>query len=157
MILSLVGYFSFEECGEDVIPHPTIGLIVGETYTFVQKDVSNWMHPMGFAYYPDGAHDDKMELEPSVTPYASVCNATNECPSPRYYIDDTYQGENGTANFGLDVYEPLFARSIAEWSSLGTFSFQLNFNDSMFTDDIFYFCHVSLCVSEVFSFCDHRS
>jgi hypothetical protein len=31
-----LGYFSFEECGDMV--NPTIGMEVGETYTFVQAD-----------------------------------------------------------------------------------------------------------------------
>jgi hypothetical protein len=31
-----LGYFSFEECGDTV--NPTIGMEVGETYTFVQAD-----------------------------------------------------------------------------------------------------------------------
>ena len=45
--------------------NPTIGVEIGQSYTFVQADISNWMHPMGFAYFPDGAHDDKDELEPA--------------------------------------------------------------------------------------------
>jgi hypothetical protein len=32
-----------------------------------QSDPSNYYHPMGFAYYPDGAHDGKIELEPTVS------------------------------------------------------------------------------------------
>lgn len=38
----------------------------GETYEFDQLDSSNWYHPLGFAYYPDGAHDDVDELEAAV-------------------------------------------------------------------------------------------
>lgn len=45
------GYYMFEECC-DVI-HPTIGLVVGVTYTFIQNDRSNWMHPLGFGYASD--------------------------------------------------------------------------------------------------------
>ena len=36
---------------------PTLALDVGKTYTLLQKDVTNWMHPLGLAYQPDGAHD----------------------------------------------------------------------------------------------------
>jgi hypothetical protein len=45
--------------------NPTIGLEIGETYTFVQTDRSNYMHPMGFAYYPNGNHHDG--LKPAAT------------------------------------------------------------------------------------------
>ena len=33
---------------------------------FDQLDSSNWYHPLGFAYYPDGAHDGVDELEEGV-------------------------------------------------------------------------------------------
>ena len=29
----------------------------------MQEDVTNWMHPLGFAYYPDGAHGFKQYAE----------------------------------------------------------------------------------------------
>ena len=33
---------------------------IGKQLTFfLQEDVTNWMHPLGFAYYPDGAHGFK--------------------------------------------------------------------------------------------------
>ncbi|KAL7567194.1 hypothetical protein ACA910_021185 [Epithemia clementina (nom. ined.)] len=35
-----LGYFMFEECGHQV--NPTVGMKVGETYTFVQADRSNY-------------------------------------------------------------------------------------------------------------------
>lgn len=38
----------------------------GETYVFDQLDASNWYHPLGFAYYPDGAHEGVDELEEGV-------------------------------------------------------------------------------------------
>ena len=36
---SELGYFQFEECGD--VDNPTIGLEVGKTYHFIQKDPSN--------------------------------------------------------------------------------------------------------------------
>ena len=44
-------------------PSPTITMKKGEKYIFDQTDNTNWMHPIGFAYYPDGAHEDKDEVE----------------------------------------------------------------------------------------------
>lgn len=34
-----LGYYQFEECGDDV--NPTLGMELGSTYKFVQKDRSN--------------------------------------------------------------------------------------------------------------------
>ncbi len=34
-----LGYYQFEECGDDV--NPTLGMELGKTYKFVQKDRSN--------------------------------------------------------------------------------------------------------------------
>jgi hypothetical protein len=31
------------------------------------QDITNYYHPLGLAYYPDGAHDDVDELEPGVS------------------------------------------------------------------------------------------
>jgi len=44
------GYFRFEECGDAV--NPTLGMEIGQTYTFLQKDITNYFHPLGFAYFP---------------------------------------------------------------------------------------------------------
>jgi hypothetical protein len=51
------------------------------------QDITNWYHPLGFAYFPDGAHDDKEELEPTVDPTPgddSDCAASESCQSPMY-------------------------------------------------------------------------
>ena len=115
--------------------NPTIGMEMGTSYTFVQSDISNWMHPMvslfgthtirriirilthtlrsfhlplelpppqqGFAYFPDGAHDDKDELEPGITQTASNCIEDFSCPTPRYFRGDEFLGVDGTDDFGL--------------------------------------------------------
>jgi hypothetical protein len=145
-LFSTAGYYTFEECGGLANPNPTLGLKVGETYTFIQKDISNWMHPLGFAYFPDGAHDDQIELEPTINTSLSICPTSFSCPSPQYFLNDIYLGENGTSNFGLDDYEPKFTRSLVDWTNFGTFSVQLNFDDMTYQNDIFYFCHVSFSI-----------
>lgn len=38
----------------------------GETYVFDQLNSTNWFHPLGFAYLPDGAHEGVDELEEGV-------------------------------------------------------------------------------------------
>ena len=35
---------------------PDIFVTIDKTYTFDQSDHTNWYHPVGFAYQPDGAH-----------------------------------------------------------------------------------------------------
>jgi len=62
-----LGYFSMDQCGEEA--NPTLGIEKGATYYFSQEDESNYYHPLGLAYYPDGAHDGVDELEPGVSCY----------------------------------------------------------------------------------------
>ena len=44
---------------------PTVTFEIGATYTLSQAHVTNWMHPIGLAFQPDGAHDG--EGSPEVT------------------------------------------------------------------------------------------
>ena len=112
---------------------------------------------MGFAYYADGAHDDKDELEPGVAPYGtnSTCAKTLTCPAPMYFKNGTYLGKysnipeianvtKGIENFGLDFYEPRFFHSLPDWIGYGAFEVKLRFDNEDFVGDLFYFCHVSL-------------
>ena len=87
-----LGYYKFKECGDKT--NPTLGMEVGKTYEFVQTDRSNYYHPLGFAYYPDGAHAEADELEPGIVPpgSTSTCGATMSCPAPMYFMDGNYQG-----------------------------------------------------------------
>ena len=80
---------------------PTIGIEIGQTYTFLQEDISNWYHPMGFAYIPDGEHNGNAELEPYITLTGSTCVEDLSCPTPRYYRGTEYLGVDGTKDFGL--------------------------------------------------------
>ena len=149
-----LGYYTFEECGDAV--NPTLGMEVGVTYHFIQADRSNYYHPLGFAYYPDGAHADVDELEPGIVPPGSnsACAETLSCHAPMYleagrYLG-TYSNDENTAplsegedNFGLDDYEPKFFHPLPDWDSYGPFSITLKLDDTTFSEDIFYFCHVS--------------
>lgn len=74
-----------------------------------------------------------------------------------YYVDGEYKGSysnnedllsltTGEDNFGLDDYEPLFFHPLPEWIGYGEFSVFLKVDDDTdFSSDIFYFCHVSVC------------
>ena len=78
---------------------------------------------------------------------------TMSCDAPMYMRQDQYLGvysnnpmiANVTTNeedFGLDVYEPLFFRSPAEWKELGPFAISFKVTDDTITSDMFYFCHI---------------
>mmetsp|Transcript_7741 Transcript_7741/g.22749 ORF Transcript_7741/g.22749 Transcript_7741/m.22749 type:complete len:451 (-) Transcript_7741:277-1629(-) len=150
---SELGYYQFEECNGAI--NPTLGMEVGKTYRFVQADRSNYYHPLGFAYFPDGAHADVDELEPGIIPpgSSSVCGDDMSCPAPMYFEDGKYLGEysndasvapvsSDAENFGLDDYEPKFFHPIPQWTEYGPFSITLKFDVDDFSDDIFYFCHI---------------
>lgn len=76
-----------------------------------------------------------------------------------YYVDGEYKGSysnneglkaltGGEDNFGLDDYEPLFFHPLPEWVGYGELSVFLRFDDDTdYSKDIFYFCHVSFIVT----------
>lgn len=79
---STTGYFKVAECGDN--PQPVLTMEAGVEYTFIQEDLTNWNHPLGFAYFPDGAHNAVDELEPSLTPdkTGSSCAETLDLSTP---------------------------------------------------------------------------
>jgi len=151
-----LGYYTVDECGDE--PNPTLGVVKGTTYIFKQQDESNYYHPLGLAYYPDGAHADVDELEPGIAPpgSASSCADNNSCPAPMYIKNGNYLGEYSnneliapiadSENFGLDDYEPEFFFDPITWRSEDgsevEYEVALKFDIDDFEDDIFYFCHI---------------
>jgi len=127
-------------------------------------------HPLGFAYFPDGAHADADELEPSIVPpgSSSECDKNMTCAAPMYYVDGDYKGTysnnedllavtSNEDNFGLDDYEPLFFHPLPEWIGYGEMSVFLKIDDDTdYTKDIFYFCHVSVHISYFLDYIDTR-
>jgi len=166
---STMGYFRFEECGET--NSPTLGIYPGVVTTFYQHHSSNWYHPLGFGYLPDGIHKtkclncDERELDPAVTKTGSDCATVNKCMAPMYFLNDsatgvdTYLGGNysnmpevqkpnkgHTGDFGLDgfgKYEESFGQtSLVHWIAMGRWSVKFKWTDAAYTKDLFYFCHV---------------
>jgi len=145
-----LGYYVVEGCDG---PMPTLAMEKDVTYYFRQEHYSNYYHPLGFAYYADGAHDDVDELEPSIKPHgsSSTCGDTNSCPAPMYIKDGEYLGQysniasiaaiNGDEDFGLDFYEPEFFLDVVTWLE-PTYEVALKFDVDDFTKDFFYFCHI---------------
>ena len=112
-------------------------------------------HPLGFAYYPDGAHAEADELEPGIVApdSSSTCGESMSCPAPMYFRQGEYLGTysnnallvpstTGEDNFGLDDYEPLYFYPLPNWVELGPFDVYLKFDVDDYQKDIFYFCHV---------------
>ncbi|KAL7522540.1 hypothetical protein ACHAWX_007261 [Stephanocyclus meneghinianus] len=116
LFATVLGAYTFDECGDQ--PYPTIGLEIGKTYRFVQKELNNYYHPLGFAYFADGAHANKQELEDEYL---------------KYKIDNK--------EVGLDNYEPKFFFSPREWGGFGTFNVEFTIPEDH-GEDLFYFCHI---------------
>jgi hypothetical protein len=97
LFASEFGFFHFEEC-PDAGNMPTITMELGKTYRFIQTDISNYFHPLGFAYEVDGALANADEVDEAYL---------------AYQLNDE--------DIGLDVYEPNFAHPIEEWATDGEY------------------------------------
>ena len=92
---SETGYYNFAGYAGS---SPDIYVEIGQTYVFDQSDPSNWYHPVGFAYEPDGAHGSTWggdEL-PEVEGAGELLYKINGEPTTCADAGDT----------GLDCYEP---------------------------------------------------
>lgn len=138
---AMTGYFKFVECGDT--PQPVIAMELGVTYTFDQSHPTNWMHPLGFAYFADGAHKDVDELEPGISHSSSACAEDHTCQTPLYYLDGHFLGAQDDAeDFGLDVYEPGFTVGRDDFLDVGSYEVRLTLTDEDYGKDLFYFCHL---------------
>lgn len=128
------GYYTFD--GLDG-PSPDINVKVGQTLVFEQHDVTNWYHPLGFAFYPDGAHgetwggDERAEVE--------------ELDQIQYYKN----GERACTaadDFGLDCYEPEFFFPRGDFWEQNAYRVELTITpelaDAAIGGVLYYFCHI---------------
>ena len=69
----------------------------------IQNDDTNWLHPLGFAYEPDGAHEGVDELEAGIQADRGTggCKADNTCQAPMYYFDS--ESDSRLAPLGLNL------------------------------------------------------
>merc|ERR1712078_772751 len=134
---------------------PTLEIKRGVEYTLTQKDVTNWFHPLGLAYYPDGAHDDVPELE---EPTPAECDEDQfKCnpgegvkQAPLYCIGgecETYEDWNNGTVSGLDVYEPAFQIPEDQWEEAvadapASYSVKITIPEDSKTKEFCYFCHI---------------
>ena len=146
-----MGEFEVEGCEGS---SPVLAITRGVTYTLVQHNITNWMHPLGLAYYPDGAHgyqqfEEVPELEfptPDICDQVQFsCNPGPEVKqAPLYGIDDVYESyddwNNGVSG-GLDVYEPAFKVPQDQWQE-HKYSVRITVPEESKTKEFFYFCHI---------------
>jgi len=114
MFASATGLYRVD--GYDVVS-PELEMQFGVEYVFDQQDATNWYHPLGFAYYPDGAHEGKDEVE------------TEEL---EYIINGELRD--------LDTYEPQFFFPRDAWMD-NKYQVNLTITDPN-VKEIFYFCHI---------------
>ena len=94
MFASETGYYNI---ANHTGSSPDIHVTIGQTYTFDQSHPSNWYHPVGFAYEPDGAHGSTWggaELDEVEGPGELL-----------YKIDGADTTCANASNAGLDCYE----------------------------------------------------
>jgi len=166
----VIGYYVVEGC-EGV--SPTLILKKGTEYVFEQMwNVTNWYHPLGFAYYPDGAHGwlDLAELPELEIPTPDLCDLPQfQCnpgadveQAPLYDVNgvvDTYENWNGGGfdvgddgyGAGLDVYEPMFQIPLEQWVN-NEASIRLMIPPESKTQFVYYFCHVHYGMSGIMKF-----
>eukprot|EP00588_Corethron_pennatum_P005227 CAMPEP_0194298568 /NCGR_PEP_ID=MMETSP0169-20130528/60238_1 /TAXON_ID=218684 /ORGANISM="Corethron pennatum, Strain L29A3" /LENGTH=696 /DNA_ID=CAMNT_0039048571 /DNA_START=57 /DNA_END=2144 /DNA_ORIENTATION=+ len=147
LFASETGYYQIEnmdDAGKNYLypgPSPDLGVTVGNTYIFDQSSGSNWYHPVGFAYVPDGAHGTTWggEEEPEVEDADALSYREN---GEVFTCEDV--GETG-----LDCYEPLFFYPRGVWKKgMGKFSAQLTITRAVADKAmknggvLYYFCHI---------------
>ena len=115
---------------------------MGQTLVFEQYAVTNWYHPLGFAFYPDGAHgadwggDEREEVE--------------GLDQIQYFIDS--QRACGVNDIGLDCYEPEFFYPLDTWSE-HAYRVELTITPELAQRAIggvlYGFCHVSAAAASL--------
>lgn len=143
---SETGYYHVQGCNG---VQPTLGMIEGVTYIFDQSHPTNWFHPLGFAYGPDGVYANNTEMEkvePAPNGLIPDCKDTFSCQHPQYGLNGDILCDNPGAcadeDFGLDQYEGVFfSGKRDDWLGAGNFSVNVTILDPA-TTEIFYFCHI---------------
>jgi len=116
---------------------PDITIKVGQKITFDQTDTTNWYHPVGFAYAPDGAHGDDWGADenPEVEGAGEL----------QYLIDGAIPTCADAGDTGLDCYEPEFFYPQGDWSNK-VYAAELTITEDVAKASnggvIYYFCHI---------------
>jgi len=136
---SETGYYNLNrgDYEETVGSSPAITVKIGQTITFDQTDASNWYHPVGFAYAPDGAHGDTWggAENPEVEGLGELV----------YKIDGQETTCADKGDTGLDCFEPEFFYPRSEWLNK-EYVAELTITEEVAQTAkggvLYYFCHI---------------
>ena len=114
---------------------PDLHVRVGTTLVFEQYDETNWMHALGFAFYPDGAHGKNWGGEE---------RAEVEDPLQLRYFTDGVES-CGPGDTGLDCFEPEFFYPREDWQAK-RYRVELTITPELAAAShggvLYYFCHI---------------
>jgi len=131
---SETGYYNFKGYTGS---SPDIQVTIGKTYTFDQSDPTNWYHPVGFAYEPDGAHGS--------TWGGPALDEVENAGELQYLIDGMVPDCDDAGDTGLDCYEPEFFYPRDHWKGK-VYTAELTITQGMAERSkggvIYYFCHI---------------
>eukprot|EP01043_Picozoa_sp_COSAG02_P037906 COSAG02_NODE_2882_length_7818_cov_12.332642_2_plen_546_part_00 len=101
------GYF--EAAGVDG-HSPVLEMNVGETYFFDQTHHTNWMHPLGFAYFPDGHHGRTWggDARDEITDFSALEYRINNAKAKRIISTEIM-------DFNAKAYDSAFMHPKQEW------------------------------------------
>jgi len=136
---SETGYYNLDrgDFEETVGSSPDITVKIGQTITFDQTDPTNWYHPVGFAYRPDGAHGDDWGADENaeIEGLGELLYRINGEPTTCDDAGDT----------GLDCYEPEFFYPIGDWKG-SAYTAELTITEDVAAASkggvLYYFCHI---------------
>jgi hypothetical protein len=119
-------------------------MVFNKTYIFDQTHPTNWFHPLGFAYGPDGVYAENDELEKVVVPPGGApCDETTPCQYPQYVMDGVAltSDPGDDEDFGLDEYEGVYFSGDRDAWLEHDFTVNVTITEPV-TTELFYFCHI---------------
>merc|ERR1719171_3127996 len=118
---------------------PELTMELNKEYIIDQTHITNWMHPVGLAFQPDGAHD---VLYPGSNGEGAPEMADGPGTKGYTYIYEIMKpGATAFEAATLDDYEPLFFLPLNEWAKY-KFQIKLKITDATVAKSIVYFCHI---------------
>ena len=124
-------------------PAPELTVEIGKTYHFDQTHHTNWYHPLGFGYFPDGAHGKTWGAEER----AEIDAATARGGGFFYGSALSYRINNVESDNNLEDYEQQFFWPRDEWLQR-KYTVELKITDEIAREAanhggvLYYFCHV---------------
>jgi len=136
---SETGYYNLDRGGYENTAgsSPDITVKIGQTITFDQTDLTNWYHPVGFAYRPDGAHGDDWGGDEN--------DEIEGLGELLYKIDGEATTCADAGDTGLDCYEPDFFFPLGDWKGK-SYTAELTVTNDVAAASkggvLYYFCHI---------------